>query len=106
MAPMEFIHEHQAKDSFVRLLHWNRLTKCVLRPTDEVADLQLKGPNCGGLSSTGRVCPFGRRMGVPEITTDEALPWYPTGMYFQLGSKGSAALRNMQPTLVACSSEE
>ena len=25
------------------------------------------------------ICPFGRRIGVPDTTTDEARPWYPTG---------------------------
>lgn len=50
----------------------------------------LHGPNCGGLSisiahnypphnndipASGLVCPLGRRIGVPETTTDDALPW-------------------------------
>ena len=35
----------------------------------------LHGPNTGGFSGSGRVCPTGLWMGVPDTTTDEALPW-------------------------------
>lgn len=31
--------------------------------------------------SSDRDCPHGLRTGVPETTTEEALPWYPTGRY-------------------------
>ena len=42
----------------------------------------LQGPKTGGLVSSGRVCPSGLRTGVPDTTTLEALPWYPTGRCF------------------------
>ena len=68
--------------------------------------MRRQGPNLGGSVSTGRVCPFGRRTGVPEITTEEARPWYPTGRYFQLGIRAFSLLRNMVPTFLAWSREE
>lgn len=33
------------------------------------------------LLSSGLVCPTGRLTGVPDTTTEEALPWYPTGKW-------------------------
>ena len=61
----------------------------------------LHGPNTGGFStnikinviaisfsskhcvslSSGLCCPVGRWMGVPETTTEEERPWYPTGRW-------------------------
>lgn len=32
--------------------------------------------------STGKVCPKGLVMGVPDITMELERPWYPTGIYF------------------------
>ena len=43
--------------------------------------ISLHGPNTGGLLGSGRVCPLGRRIGVPETTMEEARPWYPTGRW-------------------------
>ena len=36
--------------------------------------ISLQGPNTGGAVSLGRVWPLGRRIGVPDTTTEEALP--------------------------------
>ena len=47
----------------------------------------LQGPNTGGFSGSGRVCPDGLWMEVPDTTTDEARPWYPTGRW-SLGRVG------------------
>lgn len=44
--------------------------------------IRRHGPKTGGSSSLGRVWPLGRWMGVPDTTTLEARPWYPTGKYF------------------------
>ena len=35
----------------------------------------LLAPNTGGSSAWGRICPMGRRMGVPLTTMEEARPW-------------------------------
>ena len=88
--------------------------------------MSLHGPNTGGLSGSGRVCPLGLRIGVPETTMEEARPWYPTGRwslgegggadtvtladgacsYYQFGIRAFSGPLNMVPTFVACSREE
>ena len=46
----------------------------------------LLSPNDGVSESGGNCCPLGRWMLVPESIIEDALPWYPTGMWSQFGS--------------------
>lgn len=45
---------------------------------------------------SGLIWPEGRRMEVPETTTDDALPWYPTG---SLNLQNRTAVSTTQTTL-------
>ena len=52
-----------------------------------------------GVTLSSVTCPLGLRISVPEITTEEALPWYPTGRCNQLGYKALSGPLNITPTL-------
>lgn len=92
------VHEHDAKDVLVGLAHRDGLSKSVASANDKGLEEGMRpwdiwratissskssfrvgpktGPPSGGLS-----WPHGRTMGVPETTTEDDLPWYPTGRW-------------------------
>lgn len=50
--------------------------------TSNSKSMRRQGPNTGAAPSTGQVWPLGRWIGVPDMTTEDARPWYPTGKCF------------------------
>jgi len=50
--------------------------------TSNSKSMRRQGPNTGAAPSTGQVWPLGRRIRVPDMTTEDARPWYPTGRCF------------------------
>ena len=50
--------------------------------TSNSKSMRRQGPNTGAAPSTGQVWPLGRRIGVPDMTTEDARPWYATGRCF------------------------
>lgn len=54
-----------------------------------------------GVLPSADTCPLGLRISVPLSTTDEALPWYPTGRWSQFGCNALSGPLNIHPTLKA-----
>jgi hypothetical protein len=66
----------------------------------------LEGPKEGFPSpfGAGGLIPLGRRMGVPDTTTDEARPWYPMGRWGQAEGRGGPGTLRRRPQFKVCCS--
>src|SRR5690606_999960 len=79
------------------------LASVVINAISNSKSIDLDAPKMGCSAPTGRVWPIGRLMAVPLGTIEELLPWSPTGICSQLGSRAFSLPLNISPTLVACS---